>query len=249
MRGVLTISGVLAAFAALGLANRWDAPRTAADAGAVQAKLDSVPMRLGEWEGTPTTIDAGHLRVAEANAHLSRTYRKGGIAVNVLVLFGEPGPLGAHTPDVCYRSAGFQQVGRETRRAVPGTDAELWTARFDGPGVPAAALQVSWGWTAGAKWVAADNPRIAFAGHAGIFKLYLARSLAPNGDRNPDPDAEFLRVFLKEFEQHTVPLSPLGRGVRGEEIRSTHVRSLAGASGSPLTPGPSPQRGEGTKLT
>lgn len=208
MRGVLTIGGVLAAFAALGLANRWDVPRTVADAGTIQAKLDSVPMRVGDWEGTPTTIDAGHLRVAEAKAHLSRTYRKGGTAVNLLVLYGEPGPLGAHTPDVCYRSAGFQQVGRETRRAIPNTDAELWTARFDGPGVPASALQISWGWTAGAKWIAADNPRVAFAGHAGIFKLYLARSVSPSGDRTLDPDAEFARVFLGEFEQCVTSDSP-----------------------------------------
>jgi hypothetical protein len=199
MRGGLTIGGVLAAFAALGLANRWDAPRAAADATTIQARLDAVPLRLGDWGGTPTAVDPGHLRVAEAKAHLSRTYRNGGTAVTVLVLYGEPGPLGAHTPDVCYRSAGFRQAGRETRRAVPGADAELWTARFDGPGVPASALQVSWGWTAGTEWVAADNPRVAFAGHAGIFKLYLARSIAPNAERTPDVDAEFLRVFLKEL--------------------------------------------------
>lgn len=201
MRRAATIGGVAAAFAALGVANFRDGPAAAAGAATVQARLDAVPDRIGGWVGSPAAVEPGHLRVAEAVAHLSRTYRKGGTAVNVLVLYGEPGPLGAHTPDVCYRSAGFTQVGPERKRPVPGATAELWAARFDAPGGPARSLDVAWAWAGpdAGTWVAADNPRVAFAGHDRIFKLYLARNAPSAAPGMTDPDGEFARLFLGEF--------------------------------------------------
>lgn len=203
MQRLVTILGVATAFAALGLANRWDTSRPIDDAAAVQARLLAIPMEFGDWIGSDNAIDPGHLRVSEATAHLSRSYRhaRSGVVVNVLVLHGEPGPLGAHTPDVCYRSAGFRQITREFRRTIGSSSDEVWSARFDGPGVPATSLQVSWAWTKGDRWIAAGNPRVEFAGGSQIFKLYLARSISPAADQSFDSDDDFASNLFAEFRK------------------------------------------------
>ncbi|MGL6096462.1 MAG: exosortase-associated EpsI family protein, partial [Fimbriiglobus sp.] len=104
VRAGLTISGMLAVLAAVGVANLG--PTDSADALAVAARIATIPTVLGDWTAADAPIDPNQLRIAEADAHLSRTYTTGRTkqAVGVLLLSGRPGPLGAHTPDVCYEA-------------------------------------------------------------------------------------------------------------------------------------------------
>jgi hypothetical protein len=142
------------------------------------AKLAAVPRKIGPWEGVDQPVSEKALRTAEAQAHLSRAYthETTGETVTVLVLYGEPAGLGAHTPEVCYSGIGFEACGRSVKLAVPDTPAELWAARFE-RNTGREAVDVVWGWGVNGVWSAADNPRFTFANHRMIFKLYAQQSL------------------------------------------------------------------------
>ncbi len=170
-----------------------------ADAVAAQARLDAVPLALGDWAGVPTPVPPKQLRIAEAQAHLSRTYThaKTGTAVSVLVLYGEPGPLGAHTPETCYAGAGFRQLGSPATYPVGGS--ELWTTRFETPATPPAVCRVAWGWGTGTTWRASASPRVDFAAGRRIYKLYAARTIpaaGPDGTAADPPTDALLTLLL-----------------------------------------------------
>jgi len=77
-------------------------------AASVQSFLDQSPLQFGAWTGKVQTIPPKQLQIAEAHASLSRLYQREGptTAVQVMLLYGPPGALGAHTPDVCFAHAG-----------------------------------------------------------------------------------------------------------------------------------------------
>ncbi len=204
MRRMWPIAVTVLGLGALGVANVLRASLgNSAEAREVQTRLDRLPMTIGPWTGTPTTVPEKQLRIAQAQAHLSRTYvnNKDGAAVGVLVLYGDPGQLGAHTPEVCYEGAGFKQITNVTTREVPGESAEFRTARFETAGYPPTSIQVVWGWGADGVWKASETPRLDFAGRRLIYKLYVSRTLPPGVvQAERDPLDEFLGPFLKEFK-------------------------------------------------
>ena len=200
LAGGLTVAGVVLAFAGIGAYQRATAPdRDGASARDAAARLAALPTEIAGWAGQDTVVDSKQLKVAEAQAHLSRVYTRDGRSVAVLVLYGEPGPLGAHTPEVCYGANGHQQLGRPFRTDVPGDAGSLWTTRFEAPGTPPSVIEVSWGWGDDGEWAAADSPRVEFAGRAAIYKLYLSRRL-PDGSAGDTPPSDFLDPLLAELK-------------------------------------------------
>ena len=204
MRRMWPVAVVVLGFAALGVANALKAPvgRSAA-AVETQARLDTFPRTLGPWAGTDSPVPEKQLQIAQAQAHLSRVYTRENPATSVstLLLYGEPGQLGAHTPQVCFAGAGYKQVERETRITVaPG--AEFWTAKFETSSLPPSTMQVVWGWGADGEWKASDNPRLDFAGRSAIFKLYVSRAVpAAARPGAADPLPEFTAAFARELQE------------------------------------------------
>ncbi len=183
MRQGLGIAGVVALLGGLGAYNAATGlGGSRVDYAPVQARLDAVPLSLGPFDGTERAIPATQLKIAEARAHLGRVYteRGTGEAVSVMVLAGEPGPLGAHTPEVCFAGAGYAQLGASEAR--PTACGELWRGRFEcPPSAGNAPMEAFWGWSAdGRTWSAASNPRLAFTDASAVLKLYLTR-LTPAG--------------------------------------------------------------------
>ena len=184
--------------------DRWGAD---ANLGAAAARLDGVPLKVGEWEGRPFDIDARQLAVAEAAGHLSRSYvhRRMGAEVTVVVLCGRPGPISLHSPEVCYAGAGFGLSGEPETCSVPGENApaaQLFKARFVKDGPAPETLNVFWAWKADGAWAATSNARLAFARSTVLYKLYVIRRLG-RPDENPaqEPCLDFLRAFLPELDR------------------------------------------------
>jgi hypothetical protein len=178
----------------------------------VQARLDSVPRTLGGWTNTTDTPLAERtVNTGRFQAYLNRVYTqpKTGTSVSVMVLYGEPGDIGAHDPKVCYAGSGWELDGFPCKTAVDDSDAgqtqasELWSARFRKKDE---SLQVYWGWGANGDWRASDNPRFTFAAHRRIFKVYAQR-LVPSGApaATPDPLAEFVPLLLKSVADAVPP--------------------------------------------
>ncbi len=186
----------------------WNALRPGAaesEAPALAAeRLASIPMRIGPWIGSDTEVNLKAMRVAEAEAYLSRTYvhERTRARYSVMVLYGSPGGLGAHDPQTCYAGTGFEPVGPAAKRNLPDPPAELWSARFERTTPAREALEVFWGWGTRGEWRAPVRPRLAFAGEGRIYKLYAQRPVpaeAPEADPWPPPEG-FLEPFLQEVK-------------------------------------------------
>lgn len=187
--------------------NRWGPSE---DIKAAAAKLDALPRDVGPWSApTDTPLDPKIVRVAEAVGAVARQYRhKGtGAQVEVLLLCGPPGPIAAHTPDVCYAGLGFKVAGGHLRKtlALPdGTTVSYWSARFEREATGDDALRVCWAWGLDGDWDAADSPRGEYALRTYLYKLYATRRAAATAEADrtdSDPVEEFLTVFLPEVRK------------------------------------------------
>lgn len=205
---VVAVATLAAAAAFEGmLTNRWG---DSEDIRAAAAKLDAVPAEVGSWVGTDSPIDPKILRVAEASGNVSRVYRNKstGAMISVLILCGPAGPIGAHTPDICYAGAGYEMVGRPAKRslALPGLAAGYWAATFAKEAGNEPPLEVCWAWGVDGDWQPAEAPRREYALRAALYKFYASRHTTP-ADRTAkaDPIADFLTVFLPEVKKALAP--------------------------------------------
>jgi hypothetical protein len=121
--------------------------------------------------------------------------------------------MAVHTPDLCYRGAGYEVVGEPARVAVagPGGPAEFWAARLRKPGAGVATtLRIYWGWSADGRWRAPDSPRWTFAGAPFLYKVYVVRDATADGEAGgeagrPDSGVRFLGEFLPVLKQALFP--------------------------------------------
>jgi hypothetical protein len=146
------------------------------------------------------------MKVAHAEAFLSRSYtsRATGDEVNVMILYGNPGDLGAHDPKVCYGVNGFELTGQYAKRSGTGdVPNDFWAARFDKPSPNPGAFEVWWAWSTKNDWRAPDSPRFAFAGESRIYKLYMQQTLkdTPNSAPRTTPLDTFLPLFLDDLRK------------------------------------------------
>jgi Protein of unknown function (DUF3485) len=191
--------------------NRWQSPerlRTAV------ARLEQTPTDFGNWSGElGASLSDREVEQAGFSGHLVQTYknRQTGATISVMLACGRPGPLSVHTPDICYRGAGYEASKGVTYRQEQCADqaeAELWQAHFgkQDPTSPRQ-LRVLWTWNVNGTWRAPENPRFTFAGSQALYKLYVIQEIMP-GDQSADQAcSEFLGQFLPELNARLFPAS------------------------------------------
>src|SRR6516225_943605 len=76
--------------------DRW---KPSADLERAVARLDSVPMTIGDWQATSLELPADEVQGAQLGGYLMRRYmnRFTGQQVLVVLMCGRPGPVGVHT--------------------------------------------------------------------------------------------------------------------------------------------------------
>lgn len=182
-------------------------PRPGEEPEVVTVKLHSIPRTIGAWLGIDRSVKDSTLRGAEAQAYLYRDYRNEttGEVVSVLVLYGEPAALGAHTPQVCYSAVGYDQCSTTTKVTLPETAAkiELWHGRFE-RSRDRETVDVLWGWGVNGAWSADENPRFTYAAHSLIYKLYIQRTVTSPMEKESNTTPAFLSVFLRELDRVVV---------------------------------------------
>jgi hypothetical protein len=189
--------------------NRWGSSERLATA---IARLEHVPNAFGNWTGEPgTPLSEREVEQAGFSGHLVRTFknRQTGSTINILLACGRAGPLSVHTPDVCYRGAGYEASKGITHRqeeSANRAEASLWQAQFAKQDVVSTReLRVLWTWNANGTWQAPENPRLAFAGSQALYKLYVIQEMVP-GDQNAEQTcSEFLGQFLPELNAQLFP--------------------------------------------
>src|SRR5687768_16522198 len=113
--------------------NRWAPP---IDWNAPIERLERIPLRLGSWIGENVKLTERELAIGHIKGYWHRRYLQpsNGKIMTVLLVCGRPGPIAAHSPEVCFAGAGYSQVGVATRRTAPARykngNGEFWTASF-----------------------------------------------------------------------------------------------------------------------
>jgi len=176
--------------------------------GALRARFESIPMVIGDWKGTAHEVPALDRAVAGATACLGATYTNAtrGVTVSVLLVGGLPGKISTHTPDVCYRGAGYTltlptefdyRYGGDEHRSV------FQTSLATHEGTTPSVLRIFWSWNASKGWSAPENPRWSFASEPALCKLYVIRETwGQVVEPESDPCKDFLAAFLPELDRH-----------------------------------------------
>lgn len=186
------------------------------DAEQAAARLQQVPRTVGGWEGHDQKLDPRQASAAALAGALVRRYihRRSGARVTVVLVCGRPGPIAVHPPDVCYSGAGYELTAAPVRVALTHkksaepapASGDFWVGQFVKTGPVPEPLRIYWSWSATGAWVAPDNPRVQFAGHGALYKLYVVQDL-PLADVKPeeDPVREFISRFLPEVTRSLFP--------------------------------------------
>lgn len=185
-------------------AERWTSSTVLQDAAARVAK---VPLEIGDWKGESVEADKEAFAQAGAQQFWTRTYvhahRKE--AMLVILMCGRAGRMAVHTPEVCYRGAGYVLGGKpevQTVRSEFGEDlGSFWTARFSKQTGVASDLRLYWSWNAHGTWNASANPRWEHGGEPFLYKLYMSHDAPGAASASTEAAQDFMREFLPELHK------------------------------------------------
>jgi hypothetical protein len=194
--GTLLLSGVVCHLLAKDTAALDDAA----------ARVALVPKTIGAWQAEDEPVDEASFAQAGARGYWMRSYtnQKTKASVLAILMCGRPGKMSVHTPEVCYRGAGYELHDQPADCVIKGdADAHLWTARFTKKTGPTTNLRLYWAWNARGEWEASPGPRWQYRGAPFLYKLYVSRDISqqPNLAPQADVSAEFLRQFLPALQK------------------------------------------------
>jgi Protein of unknown function (DUF3485) len=187
--------------------DRWG-PRD--EAATAAARLSSLPMTIGDWDGRAKEMTKREQELAGVTGYIRRHYvnRRSGANLTLLIVCGPPGPVAVHGPEVCYRGAGYEPVGEASRYTFPElTGAAFWVRKFrkTESALPVH-LRLLYSHNADGTWKATDNPRLAFARFPVLFKLYIVHELPrPDEPLQDDPALEFIRALYPDLQKTVFP--------------------------------------------
>lgn len=190
--------------------DRWG---WSAEPEASAAKVAALSTTVGDWDMVhERSLDPNELADAGVVSYVVRTYRhrETRSQVEILLLCGRPGHISVHTPDICFQGAGYEFSGSPSRKAdtgQPGND--FWTADCaKQTGALPENYRLYWSWNAEGRWQAPDNPRLTFARHKALFKLYvIEKTPSTHGSSEKDPAVDFLGQLLPELKKRLFPES------------------------------------------
>ena len=180
------------------------------------ARLGDVPPSIGAWKSTDVEVDHESFQQARALAYWTRRYVKEGASepMTVILMCGRADHMSLHTPDICYRGAGYDMVGEQSKTtlgtSLGGSTAELWTARFRQPSKSSGHdLRLYWSWSADGSWQAPTSPRWTLGAEPFLYKLYIVHETKKGS--GPDSVAkDFLGQLLPALNKSLFPAQAAG---------------------------------------
>jgi hypothetical protein len=177
---------------------------------ACAAKLSCLPMSIGDWNGRSLEVDPLELDKGGIVNYIARDYVNSRTKnqVQMILTCGRPGSICAHTPDVCFEGAGYRMSNSPDKFSPTSSPSDsFWLVNFVKDGTEGrGSIRVFWSWNAVGHWQAADYPRLAFARHPALFKLYVSRRLSGRKENNDrDPCLDFLNILLPELKKCLFP--------------------------------------------
>lgn len=198
---LVIVSGVLHGI----VTHRWTEPPPLDD---FVKRLDAIPEKFGTWTSEVSPDSDGlrlggrlvtpNPRTGKPEYRLTDNLQAHGIAdytlrvyrnqnstesYQVLVVCGRPGPVAAHTPDVCYRGSGFIPLGEQKRADVTAAleggqkrNFPLYFLKYAPPKTKMESyeMEIRWAWIPPGQGLSApDMPRAAFNMEPALYKVYI----------------------------------------------------------------------------
>jgi hypothetical protein len=188
--------------------NRWG---LSSELELASSRVEGLPMTVGNWKGTPATLDRREMLAAGLDGFVLRTYKNEatGKSFTLLLVCGRPGPVSVHTPEICYPGAGYEIVQAHPVKIQVGAESggDFLMADFERrETIPADRLRVYWSWNASGTWSVPESPRILFAPHPVVYKLYLISAVTKYREQSTeDGMADFLGQLLPELRAVLFP--------------------------------------------
>jgi hypothetical protein len=181
--------------------------------------LKDVPMEVGDWEGKDLKVTEEVRDTAGAVGCVSRQFKnlRTGEVVRLWLIVGHARDIANHTPDICYKGAGFSmrssisslypfeydgQSGRKER-------ADFWTNTFTKEDAFSGRRleRVFWSWYkpipgSPIVWQAEKSPRFVFGNARALFKMYFASEMRSLNEATDESSAaKFGKEFLPVIER------------------------------------------------
>jgi hypothetical protein len=170
---------------------------------------EAIPEKHGNWRlvrEVPFSEDV--VNMLQCPAYVNRTYmhQQTGDVVIVTVLVGPPGPIGAHTPEICYGSQNYSILGnRQSIKIVDRQQKEhsLWQVSMEPKNATVAPQTVLYAWSTGESWSAANDPRLNYAGEPYLYKIQIAGPPSAASDEFKAWE-DFLKWFLPDIQAQLI---------------------------------------------
>ena len=179
------------------------------------ARVAKVPHVIGNWQAQDESMDDALFDKAGARGYWTRLYvhQRTHESVLVILMCGRAGRMAVHTPEVCYRGAGFDLPAAATTYDLKNdpTSDRFFTAQFTKKASTTTNLRLYWAWNARGHWEASPSPRWEFRGEPFLYKLYVSRSLKEPSAGKADATTEFLRELVPVLNRHAVSGDPMSR--------------------------------------
>jgi hypothetical protein len=171
--------------------------------------VGKIPESFGRWRMTASEpVDDDVVRMLQCRAHQSRVYvdDETGEKLSFILFVGPPGPLVAHTPDICYSSAAFEIAENTESEVVRGEGNQADTfnrIEFRSKSVSGEKQEVYYGWRRPAgHWEAPESPRLSLAGSPLLYKVQVASidgAKPSSSTEDAEPVASVNRRFLADL--------------------------------------------------
>lgn len=182
-------------------------------------RFAAVPEKVGPWVGTDTDEQSETLEQAGAVNHVSRTYVNGetGQRVDLWLIVGHAREICRHTPDICYPSHGFAQLGSRLKHRIepPGEKpASFYTAKFRDESALGGQqrTRVFWAWNGNnpekdqTDWEAPDYQKLHFGNNTALYKMYFTSNMQAVDEPVEDSVAiDFAKLMIPEVNRALFP--------------------------------------------
>lgn len=178
-------------------------------------RLENIPTQVGDWQGKELQLEQKFLDQGEVSGYILRDYvnRKTGELLKILIICGKPGPTSVHTPDVCYRGAGYRLHGERQRHTemVPSMPqpVDLWSGDFrKTKSTLPEELRIYWTWTHNGHWEAPTYPRFHYVGQSTLYKMYVVHAGTHDAKTSEkDVCLRFMHEFLPVVNHALFPIN------------------------------------------
>jgi len=196
--------------------DRWGEP--GAEAALLGERFAQVPLNIAGWEGEDLPVDEVVRETAGAVNYVSRRYTHSttGKKVVLWLIVGHSRDIVRHTPNACYPSAGFRQVGSTLLQDFEykgDKEAKFFTAKFEKEDAFSKHTErVFWAWNHpdenewDAPTVADGGARFKYGLAKVLYKLYFTSTVLADEDEIADSAAyDFAEVMLPAIDAALFP--------------------------------------------